>query len=93
MKLVKLAVIFLTALNLSSCAQFPPLHPHIIAKDKNGVLFCGEYKEVKQENACAIAFSEEPVWYPIDHCIGFFALPPSDITALRTYQAKICQPK
>jgi len=92
MKLAKPLATILMAIGLINCAQFPKLSPHIIAFDKKEQKWkCGRFKVVSQENACQIQFSDEPEeWLPFEKCNGFYALPPSDITALKEYQAKMC---
>lgn len=87
MQLKKLAAIFLmgTTLILSACAQdFPRLHVHILSV-KNG--FCTEYDEI----------SVDPLRFDKDHphrkalieCDGYYALPSSDVAAIRAwYDAK-----
>lgn len=72
-----------------SCASFPRLTPYVLSL-KNNV--CGEYKVVKQTDACNIKY-EFVRWHPISDCEGFFALSPEDIAALRSYQAGQCSNK
>lgn len=90
MRLLKLVSSFLILVSLISCAQFPKLHPHLIVyqPDKSQLL-CGEYEVVKQDNVCSIEYKFKQ-WHPIEHCNGYFSLPPEDIIALKNYQAFQC---
>lgn len=88
MLLQKTGLLFLMGLSLlvSSCAGFPELHPYILSL-KNGQ--CGQYQEVKSSDVCNVQFVFVK-WVPVAQCEGFFALPPEDIAALRSYQAGQC---
>lgn len=94
MKLPRLAkkLLILISLSLSGCSGFPKLHPHLIAKDKSGVYWCGEYEIVKQEDACNIEYKFKE-WHPLEKCNGYFSFPPEDISALKKYQAGVCANK
>lgn len=86
MRLLKVLAISLMGLSLPNCKSFPILHPYVLSL-KNGV--CGEYVAVKQTNACDIEY-QFVKWHPLTDCEGYFMLPPSDIAALKEYQAAQC---
>jgi hypothetical protein len=82
---LRLVLICSMGLVLSSCAHFPQIHPFLLSV-KNGV--CGEYS-VDQKDACHITYTFVK-WHPIQDCEGFYLLPPSDIAAIKEWQAKKC---
>jgi hypothetical protein len=84
-KLVKLLLTGAT-LSLSACTSFPKLHPYALSVQNSK---CGEYEIVSQTDACNIVYKFKE-WHPLSYCEGFFALPPEDIKALKTYQAQQC---
>lgn len=68
--LLKTKLIFLTAINLSSCAYSPKdLTPNFIDTDRKT---CREYKVVQVRPTVEFVFDKE---YPIAHCNGFISLP------------------
>lgn len=87
MRLAKVLVICLMVASLSACVSFPKLHPRILSI-RNGM--CGEFTIVSQTDACHIVYSDQPVWHPLSYCDGNYALPDTDIAALKEYQAAQC---
>lgn len=85
MRLLKMVKIFLMASLLTACESFPQLHPYVLSV-QNGV--CGQYS-VNQIDPCNVIYTFVQ-WLPIEQCDGFFALPPSDIVAIKDWQAGYC---
>lgn len=92
MRLHKMGKTFLTGLSLlllSSCVGFPQLHPYLLSI-KNGQ--CAQYKAIGQETACSAQFVFVQ-WLPLSACDGFYAIPATDVAALRNYQVQQCSSK
>lgn len=70
---------------LIGCAGFPELHPHMITL-KNGV--CTSYPVIKTD-VCNISVGPG-IDLPLSACDGFYAFPPSDMTAVLEYQKQQC---
>lgn len=63
--------IFFIILHIAGCASTPPVTPHVIDTD---LLECREYEVV---NTDTLQLRKKADW-PIQHCNGFWAMPPNE---------------
>ena len=83
MRLLPQVLPFLMAITLLSLSEgcatnFPTVHPAVLDVPHGK---CGLYSETNM-NPLTFVFQK---WVPLSQCNGYFAFPPSDVAAVRTW--------
>src|SRR5580658_6733162 len=75
-----------SSISLIACSGFPTLHPYVLSVVNGQCIPCSH---VGPSNACTDQFTCDATQaVPLSQCDGFTALSPSDIAALKQYQAQ-----